>query len=82
MMSENKSSSCLDPTIPFPPGAHPVCAARGIPPSPSVYWNHGVSGKMRFYLWAATSYGQNLDVKELRRQKADKRLLWLRDDMS
>src|SRR6266446_4185920 len=34
-------------------------------PSPSVYWNHRVSVKMRFDLWGSITYRQNLDAKEL-----------------
>jgi hypothetical protein len=35
------------------------------PPSPLVYWNHRVSGKILFDLWAATTCGQNLRSKGL-----------------
>jgi hypothetical protein len=34
---------------------------RVYPPPPSVYWNHQLSGKIRFDLWAAISYGQNIE---------------------
>ena len=37
----------------------------GVSPSPSIYWNVGVSGILRFDLWATTSYGQNLEPEGL-----------------
>jgi len=39
-----------------------------VPPSPSVYWSHRVSGKPTSNLWGTITCGQNLDVKELRIQ--------------
>jgi hypothetical protein len=33
----------------------------GVSPSPSIYWNLGVGGKLAFDPWAAMSYGQNLE---------------------
>jgi hypothetical protein len=38
---------------------------RDIPPPPPIYWNHEVGGKILFDLWAATSYGQNLEPEGL-----------------
>jgi hypothetical protein len=38
----------------------------GYPPPPWVYRNQRVSGKLRNNLWGSTTYGQNLDIKELR----------------
>jgi hypothetical protein len=38
--------------------------ARVTPP-PSIYWNLGVREKTRFDLWAAVSYGQNLEPEGL-----------------
>jgi hypothetical protein len=40
---------------------------RQVPPSPSppIYWNHQVAAKILFDLWAATSYGQNLEPQGL-----------------
>ena len=35
-------------------------------PPPSIYWNLRVSGEMRFDLWAAIGYGQNLEPVRLR----------------
>ena len=36
-----------------------------VPLPPWVYWNVGVSAILRFDLWAATSYGQNLEPEGL-----------------
>src|SRR5579872_3196972 len=38
---------------------------QGIPPPPSVYWNHWVSGKLMKNLWGTITCGQNLHIKEL-----------------
>jgi hypothetical protein len=46
----------------------------GVPrytPSPSVYWNHRVSVKIRINLWSSITCGQNLDVKELTGRNLD-----------
>src|SRR5579859_2873685 len=45
-------------------------SSHRVPPSPSVYWNVQVSGKLRFDPWAAISYGQNLRSKRVRDRKS------------
>src|SRR5580700_2844293 len=35
----------------------------GIPPSPSIYWNHDVSGQLRNNLFESTACGQNSENK-------------------
>jgi hypothetical protein len=42
-----------------------ILLIMGIPPPPSVYWHHGVSGKSQSNLWSSITCGQNLDFKEL-----------------
>ena len=38
---------------------------KRVPPSPPIYWNHGLSGTTQFDLWGTITCGQNLDFREL-----------------
>ena len=38
-----------------------TCGIVGYPPSPLVYWNHRVRGKLEIKSWGRVGYGQNLE---------------------